>query len=69
MQKVRFESSGNELTADRCEACRGFWLDSGETGGLFVFAEERLPIRPAVWALVAVVLVLGLLAAYRLLPR
>ena len=67
MEKVRFESAGAELTADRCATCKGFWLDAGETGALFVFLEERLPVRWIVWALVAVGLGLGLLVAYRLL--
>ena len=69
MQKVRFESGAAELTADRCETCNGFWLDSGETGALFVFLEEHFPIRPSVWAVVALALGLGLFAAYWLLAR
>jgi Zn-finger nucleic acid-binding protein len=67
MQKVGFESRGAQLTADRCEACKGFWLDAGETGALFVFLEERLPVRRAVWALVALATVFILLTAYRLM--
>lgn len=67
MEKVRFESGGAELTADRCATCKGFWFDAGETGALFVFLEERLPVRGIVWALVVAALGLGLLLAYRLL--
>jgi Zn-finger nucleic acid-binding protein len=62
MEKVRFESGGAELTADRCATCKGFWLDAGETGALFVFLEERLPVRRAVWVLAIVGI--GLIAAY-----
>jgi hypothetical protein len=67
MRKVGFESRGAELTVDRCESCKGFWLDAGETGALFVFLEERLPVRRAVWALAALAAVLVLLTAHRLM--
>ena len=63
MHKVRFESRGAEALADRCGKCRGFWLDAGETGALFLFLEENLPVRRVVWAWLAVVLGLAL-AAY-----
>jgi Zn-finger nucleic acid-binding protein len=64
MHKVRFESRGAEAMADRCGKCSGFWLDSGETGALFVFLEENLPVRRVVWAWVAVALGLALAATY-----
>lgn len=67
MQKVRFETGGTELTADRCGNCEGFWLDPGEAGSLFVFLEENLPVRGKVWALVALALALGLSATWWLL--
>jgi Zn-finger nucleic acid-binding protein len=68
MQKVSFESHGTRITADRCEKCKGLWLDPGEEGSLFVFLEEKLPIRGFVWAIVAVV-GLGLLALVWLVAR
>ena len=58
MRKVRFESGGAQLTADRCGSCRGFWLDKGEAGSLFVFLQESLPIRRRIWMLAAAALVL-----------
>ena len=64
MPKVWFESGNAEVTADRCENCHGLWLDSGETGALFAFLEERLPIRRNVWVLVATSLGLGLFTAF-----
>lgn len=61
MQKVRLEAGEAELTVDRCDTCRGFWLDAGETGSLFVFLEERLPIRTVVWIVAAIAVGVALL--------
>jgi Zn-finger nucleic acid-binding protein len=58
MKKVRFDSRGSEVVADRCETCAGLWLDAGEQGAMLVFIEQSLPIRPVV-AIVAVLLLIA----------
>lgn len=63
MKKVKFVSGGSEVTADRCEKCRGLWFDSGEPGALFVLLERRLPIRPSVAIAALLLLALGVVIA------
>jgi len=69
MQKVQFQSGDAALTADRCSSCQGFWLDTGESGSLFVFLEEKLPIRGSVWAILGIAVALGLLGIYWIAVR
>jgi len=65
MRSVRFASGGAEVTADRCGSCKGFWLDKGEAGSLFVFLQESLPVRKNVW--IAAALALAVTAVFWML--
>ena len=40
MGKLAYQRADETIVADKCEACGGLWLDSGEMGVLFALVEE-----------------------------
>jgi Zn-finger nucleic acid-binding protein len=62
--KIAFQRGDQRVVADKCPACGGLWLDSGEMGLLFALVEEdRKGFAPLGIGLVVVLLLLGGVAA------
>jgi Zn-finger nucleic acid-binding protein len=61
MRKAEFETGGSNVTADRCEACGGFWFDAGESGALAAALQDRLQARGGIWMIAVAALLLGLM--------